>query len=272
MKVVIPIAGLGTRFLPVTKVIPKEMLPINGKPILQILLEEAVNAGCNEAILVINEEKKHIIKDYFSPTTKVTKKIAKKGENKQLAELNALLKKIKIQYVLQKQPLGDGHAILQATKFVKNEPFAVLFGDDIVLPLTGLKELIDTFKKTKSCVIGLEKIQKEQTIHYGIVKPLKSAPTLLKETSQIFELEDLVEKPTPAQAPSLLGIIGKYVVTKEMLQAIKKGGKSHGGELRLIDGFRELKKTQKIFAQTMSGSRYDTGTLEGYARAVSEIR
>lgn len=271
MKVVIPIAGLGTRFLPVTKVIPKEMLPINGKPIIHILLEEAVNAGCEEAILVINKEKEKIIKDYFSPTTKTTKRISKKGENKQLKELNSLLGKIKIRYVFQTHPLGDGHAILQAEKYVKNGPFAVLFGDDIVMPLTGLHQLIKTFKKTKSCVIGLEKICKEQTINYGIVKPFKNTKNLLKKPSQLFEIEDMVEKPSPAQAPSLLGIIGKYVVTKEILQAIKKGSKSHGGELRLIDGFRELKKTQKIFAQTLSGKRYDTGTLEGYKKALSEI-
>lgn len=296
MKVVIPIAGLGTRFLPVTKVIPKEMLPINGKPIIHILLEEAVNAGCEEAILVINKEKEKIIKDYFSPTTEITKKITKKGENKQLKDLNSLLEKIKIRYVFQEHPLGDGHAILQAEKYIKNEPFAVLFGDDIViskttseknekLPFFGLHELIETFKKTKSCVIGLEKIRKEQTINYGIVKPFKNRQTLvknkdflitpphniLKNQSQIFEIEDMVEKPSPEKAPSLLGIIGKYVVTKEILQAIKKGSKSHGGELRLIDGFRELKKTQKIFAQTLSGTRYDTGTLEGYKKALSEI-
>lgn len=263
MKVVIPIAGLGTRFLPVTKVIPKEMLPIQGKPIIHILLEEAVKAGCEEAILVINKAKEKIIKDYFSPTPKTT--------NPKLNELNELLKKIKIRYVFQTKPLGDGHAILQAEKYVKNEPFAVLFGDDIVLPLTGLKELVETFKKTHSCVIGLEKIRKEQTTQYGIIKPKKTAPTLLKKSSQIFQIEDMVEKPSPAKAPSLLGIIGKYVVTKEILNAIKKGSRSHGGELRLIDGFRELKKTQKIFAQTMSGKRYDTGTLEGYKKAISEI-
>ncbi len=271
MKVVIPIAGLGTRFLPVTKVIPKEMLPINGKPIIHILLEEAVNAGCNEAILVINKEKEKVIKDYFAQTTKITEKILKKGENPQLKELNSLLKKIKIHYAFQTHPLGDGHAILQAKKFVKGESFAVLFGDDIVMPLTGLKELINTFKKTKSCVIGLEKIKKEQTKNYGIVKPKKNSPALLNKSSQLFEIEDMVEKPLPAKAPSLFGIIGKYVVTKEILEAIKDGSKSHGGELRLIDGFRELKKTQKIFAQTMSGKRYDTGTLEGYKKAISEI-
>lgn len=262
---VLPIAGLGTRFLPVTRVIPKEMLPINGKPILQILLEEAVTAGIKEAILVISKGKEKIIKNYFQKND---------SKKESLKDLNSLLSKIKIYYVFQDKQLGDGHAILQAEKLIKERPFAVLFGDDIVISdsksnykYTGLKELISAFNKTNSSVIALEKIPLSKTQSYGVIKP-----KLKKSSSKnLFEVETLVEKPLPANAPSNLGIIGKYVVTPEILQAIKAGVHSKDGELRLIDGFKTLIKKQKIFGLILKGKRYDTGTLEGYKKAVLEL-
>lgn len=305
-KAVIPIAGLGTRFLPVTKVIPKEMLPIKGKPILQILIEEVYKARIKEVILVINKEKEKLIKEYFSKETLISKKISRKGKDENLSNLNKLISDIKFSYVFQKEPLGDGHAILQAENLVGNEPFAVLFGDDIIIPRkdepASLSQLIKIFEKTNSSVIALEKVPKKKISSYGVVQLTRlvdhanhanisdhmdltansTTPSnridLVSPTSRtsnknplLHQISDLVEKPSPNKAPSNLGIIGKYIVTPKIFEALKKSNKSNDGEIRLIDGFKELIKTQKIYGLEIRGKRYDTGTLEGYKKAILEI-
>jgi len=268
-KLVLPIAGLGTRFLPVTKVMPKEMLPIQGKPIVQLLVEEAYKAGITEVIFVINKEKEAIIKDYFKHETPTSRKIKAKGKEKALEELNHLIHSIKFHYVIQHQQKGDGHAVLQAAGLIEDgEPFAVMFGDDIVIPRrktdkSALKQLIDTYNSTKAPVIALEKIPRSKTDQYGIVKPKSQKPP-------VFDIESLVEKPKPAKAPSTLGIIGKYVVTHEIFAHLKKIKKGSAGEIRLIDGFKSMLKTQKITGLQIKGKRYDTGTLDGYKKAISE--
>lgn len=269
-KAILPIAGLGTRFLPVTKVIPKEMLPINGKPIVQILVEEAAQCGIDEIIFIINKEKEPMIRDYFSRETPTSKKIAEKGKTENLTKLNDLLHKIKFHYVIQEQQHGDGHAILQAEKYInEGEPFVVLFGDDIVTQKNAINEMITAFNENKSCTIALEEIPLEKVENYGIIKPKNSKGPL-------YEIENLVEKPKEEIAPSNLGIIGKYILLPEIFAALKRCGEernhSRDGEIRLIDGFKELLKTQKIFGLKISGHRYDTGTLEGYRKAISEIQ
>lgn len=266
-KVVIPIAGLGTRFLPATKVIPKEMLPINGKPILQILIEEAYAAGIKEVILVINHEKERLIKDYFSIHTSTSKKIEEKGKSHNLKDLNALIKSVKISYVFQGEQLGDGDAILKAAHLIKNEPFAVMFGDDIIVP-HALKDLVKAFSKKKSSIIALEKIPLSKVSSYGIIRPKNHTSS---STNQPIEISDLVEKPSPSSAPSNLGIIGKYIVTHEVLAELKTIEKSKNKEIRLIDGFKKLLKKQKIFGLIVKGKRYDTGTIDGYKKAILEL-
>jgi len=270
-KVVIPIAGLGTRFLPLTKVIPKEMLPINGKPILQILIEEAYAAGIKEVILVINHEKESIIRDYFSTHTNTSKKIEEKGKSHNLKDLNALIKSVKISYVFQDKQLGDGDAILKASRLIKNEPFAVMFGDDIIVP-SALKDLVKAFSKKKSSIIALEKIPLSKVGNYGVVKP---GTSVASQSPQPFEISDLVEKPSQKSAPSNLGIIGKYIVTNEVLAELKTIEKSKNSgsskEIRLIDGFKKLLKKQKIFGLIIKGKRYDTGTIDGYKKAILEL-
>lgn len=270
-KVVIPIAGLGTRFLPTTKVIPKEMLPINGKPILQILIEEAYAAGIKEVILVINHEKERLIRDYFSIHTSTSKKIEEKGKSHNLKDLNALIKSIKISYVFQDKQLGDGDAILKAARLIKNEPFAVMFGDDIIVP-HALKDLVKAFSKKKSSIIALEKIPLSKVSSYGIVRPKNCTwQATGKSANQPIEITDLVEKPSPSSAPSNLGIIGKYIVTNEVLAELKTIEKSKNKEIRLIDGFKKLLKKQKIFGFIVKGKRYDTGTIDGYKKAILEL-
>lgn len=241
-KVVIPIAGLGTRFLPVTKVIPKEMLPINGKPIIHILVEEAANSGIEEVIFVINPEKKRIIKEYFSAKNKTNEKIFKKGKQESLHELDHLIKSVKIRYVVQREQLGDGHAIIQAKKYIGREPFAVMFGDDIVKTngTPALAQLIEVFKKTGSSVIAIQEIDKSQSINYGVPKTNRTI------TENIFGITDLVEKPIPSKAPSNFGIIGKYIITEKAFNSLKKLKSGSLGEIRLIDGLKANLKEENL--------------------------
>lgn len=279
-KAILPIAGLGTRFLPATKVMPKEMLPICGKPIVHILVEEAYKAGIKEIIFIINKEKEPIIRDYFSHETPTSRKIAQKGKEKALNDLNHLLHNMKFHYVIQHDQRGDGHAILQAKKYIKKgESFAVLFGDDIVMTAktqSALSQLISAHKKHKSHIIALEEVPKEKLSSYGIVK-------LAKDNS----VEDLIEKPLPHLAPSNLGIIGKYVLTSDIFKNLKTCNDNHSKlntkhqktpnqthphtEIRLIDGFKNSLKSQKIFGLKIKGTRYDTGTLDGFRKAICEI-
>ncbi len=262
-KAVFPAAGFGTRFLPVTKSQPKEMLPIVDKPVIQYLVEEAVASGITEIIIVTGRGKRSI-EDHFDFSFELEHTLVEKGKHSLLKEVRAVSKLAKFIYVRQPMPLGDGHAILCAKEVLGDEPFAVLFGDDIVdYKVPALKQLLDVYDKTNSSVIALEKVQPKETENYGIIKPKKEQLF----GPRTFEIEALIEKPKPENAPSHLGIIGKYVVTPEIIRALEKSKPSHGGEIRLIDGFNELKKTQKIYGYEIQGKRYDTGTKLGLLTA-----
>jgi UTP--glucose-1-phosphate uridylyltransferase len=264
---VLPIAGLGTRFLPFTKVIPKEMLPINGIPILQLLIEEAVEAGVSEIVLVVNHEKEPIIRSYLSHDGGSTAKITEKGKDEKLARLNKLLDSVKFHYVYQEEQLGDGHAILQAEEAVAGRPFAVLFGDDLITPDNATKQLLAAYEKTGNSVIALEEIEPDMSESYGIIKPEEP-----DSDGPLYKIEDMVEKPKSEDAPSNLGVIGKYVCTPEIFSALHDAEASVGGEIRLIDGFKKLKKSQSLHGLKLTGKRYDTGTLNGYRKAINELQ
>lgn len=283
-----PIAGLGTRFLPATKVVPKEMLPICGKPIVHILVEEAYKSGIKEIIFVINKEKEQIIRDYFSHETPTSRKIAQKGKEKSLSDLNHLLNHMKFRYVVQRNQKGDGHAILQAKKYIKkDEAFAVMFGDDIVATNsnpTALSQLIKAYNKLKSPIIALEQIPRSKTSSYGIIKPLENTQSsrnmrkpdnkLTPNTSSSLAIgiADLVEKPSPSSAPSTLGVIGKYVLTSDIFKYLKKAKGSFDNEIRLIDGLKKSLESSKLYGLKVKGIRYDTGTLDGFKKAICEIK
>ena len=259
-KAVLPIAGLGTRFLPVTKSIPKEMLPILNKPVIQYLVEEAAQSGIEEVIMVINDNNK-TTQEYFTPNPDFEKIIEGKGRNDLLQSLQNLIETIKFSYVRQEKPLGDGHAILQAKELVGDEPFLVLFGDDIIDGETpAAKQLIEAFSQKQASIIALEKIQPEKTSQYGIIAPKSSE-------GRIHEIESMVEKPAPEDAPSDLGIIGKYVCTPKIWKHLESAESSHGGEIRLIDGFISLIKEQPIYGLEIEGTRFDTGKPEGLVKA-----
>lgn len=259
-KAVFPAAGFGTRFLPVTKSQPKEMLPIVDKPVIQYLVEEAVASGITEIIIVTGRGKRSI-EDYFDYSFELEHNLVEKGKHSLLKEVRAIAKLAKFIYVRQPMPLGDGHAILCAKEIVGNEPFAVLFGDDIIdNKIPAIKQLMDVYRQTKSSVVALQKIDINKSQQYGIIKTKKS-------DGPLHEIEDFVEKPDPKKAPSNLAIIGKYIVTPEIIGALEKAKSGHGGEIRLIDGLKELVTHQKIYGYELKGKRYDAGTKLGLLTA-----
>ena len=262
-KAVFPVAGLGTRFFPITKSVPKEMLPIVDKPVIQYLVEEAVASGIEE-IIFITAPGKDTIKEYFSPSPKLEKLLKERGKTKELKLIQSVSRLAKFKYAYQDKPLGDGHAILCAQKLIGNEPCAVIFGDDLIDAKTpALKQLLKVYQRFGKSVIALEKIPRSQTGSYGIIKPARES----KLPARVKRITDLIEKPTPAKAPSTLGIIGKYIITPEALKTLAKSRAGADGELRLIDGFKNLIQTDQIYGLEMKGKRFDTGNKKGFLQA-----
>lgn len=236
------------------------MLPIVDKPVIQYLVEEAVAAGIEEIIIVTGRGKRSI-EDHFDYSFELEHTLVEKGKHSLLKEVRHISKLAKFVYVRQPMPLGDGHAILCAKEVVGDEPFAVLFGDDIVdNKIPAIKQLMNVYEDTGCSVMALQKIDKKESESYGMIKPKWSKGLL-------HEIEKFVEKPSPAEAPSNLAIIGKYVVTPEIIAALEKAKPSHSGEIRLIDGFMQLQRQQKIYGYEVQGKRYDTGTKLGLLTA-----
>lgn len=261
-KAILPVAGMGTRFLPVTKSSPKEMLPIIDKPVIQLIVEEAVNSGIEEIILVTGKTKR-AIEDYFDYDYELHSSLAKKNKSDELKVLKRLENLAKISYVRQAHPLGDGHAILCASHCIfPGEDFAVLFGDDIIeAKKPALSQLIDLYQEKKSTIIGVQEVDMNEIHNYGVV----GSANINNDSCLVSALQ---EKPKKEKALSNLGIIGKYVCKYEVLDAILKGSSSQDGELRLIDGFMHLlKNEEEIYAKTISGLRFDTGSKIGWLKA-----
>lgn len=257
-KAVLPVAGVGTRFLPATKVVPKELLPIVDKPVIQYLVEEAVLSGIEEIIFVISKGKE-LIKDHFSHHPELESLLKDRKKHHLLDKINPIHKMATFKYVYQDEPLGDGHAVLMAREAVNNEPFVVLFGDDIVKhDVPAAKQLIDFYKGES--VLAVERIPKEKTSLYGVIRPGS-------QSDRLFEVLGMVEKPKPSEAPSNLGVIGKYVCPPEIFDALKSSAPSKDGEIRLIDGFIKLSESQKIWAVEIEGKRFDTGSPKGLIEA-----
>lgn len=264
-KAIIPVAGLGTRFFPATKAITKEMLPIVDKPCIQYLVEEAVASGIKEIIFVISKDKP-IIKDHFKTTSNLSKTLTERKKKDELNLIQKIDKLAKYSYVYQSKPLGDGHAILCAKKLIKNEPVAILFGDDIWDGKTpALLQLIKHFNKLQAPIIALEKIPKDQTDKYGIVGTKK-------DTNRLHTLANFVEKPSPQKAPSDLAITGKYIITPELLKHLSKAtSHTKDKEIRLIDGMQSFIKKSPIYGYEIEGIRFDTGDKLGYLKAITNF-
>ena len=265
MKCVIPAAGLGTRFLPATKNSPKEMLPLVDKPAIQYVVEEAVQSGIDD-IIIVTGRGKQAIEDHFDIAVELEHVLKENKEKRKLKQIRKISELADIQYVRQKKALGLGHAILCAKKHVGNEPFAVLLGDDIVFskkPCT--KQLIDKYKKYKSSVIAVEKVPKNRIEAYGIIKYGKPVE------EKLYPILDLVEKPKLAKAPSNLGILGRYILTPEIFSCIEKTKKGYGGEIQLTDALKLLKEKQTIYGYEFIGKRYDLGNKMDWLKTTFDV-
>ena len=264
MKAVIPAAGFGTRFLPLTKAQPKEMLPVVNKPTIQWVIEEAVDAGITD-IAIITGEHKQAIENHFKPMKKLEHILEASGKFRELERIRSVNDIANLEFIIQDQQKGLGHAILCAENFVGDDSFAVLLGDTIC---TGnpncTKGLVDLYTKKKASVFSVEEINLEETKRYGIVSGIKV-------DDDIMLVEDLVEKPDPEEAPSLLGIQGRYVFNSELFYHLKNTGKGSGGEIQLTDAMKSLSCSQKMYSWTFKGKRYDIGTMKDWFQSHLEL-
>lgn len=263
-KAVIPAAGLGTRLLPATKAQPKEMLPVVDKPVLHYVVEEAVNSGI-EDILIITGRGKRAIVDYFDAYPELEHHLMKSGKYDLLEEIRKVTELANIYYVRQKSPRGLGDALLYAERFVGDEPFAVLLGDDIVIsnpPCT--KSLIELYEEYKTNVIAVEEVSREDVSKYGIIDPEEVA-------DEIYRVKDIIEKPKIDEAPSNLATMGRYVLTPKIFDYLKRIGPGYGGEIQLTDALRASLKDHELYAFHFKGRRYDIGDKFGFIKANIEL-
>ncbi|MBD3388555.1 MAG: UTP--glucose-1-phosphate uridylyltransferase GalU [Candidatus Altiarchaeales archaeon] len=263
MKAVIPAAGLGTRFLPATKSQPKEMLPLVDKPSIQFVVEECVDSGIDD-IIIITGRGKRVIEDHFDHSVELEAVLDKKGKEDLKEMVADIASMVDIHFIRQKEALGLGHAILRAEKHVGDEPFAVLLGDDIVFskkPCT--KQLFELYYKHKASIIAVEKVPEHMISSYGIIDGTEVGPGLHRITH-------LVEKPKPEDSPSNLGIIGRYLLTPGIFEELKKTKKGRGGEIQLTDGLMRLSKKEEMYGWEFEGVRHDLGNKFEYLKASLE--
>lgn len=262
-KVVIPAAGLGTRFMPATKAQPKEMLPIVDKPTIQYIVEEAVSAGI-ESILIITGRNKSAIENHFDVAVELEDELERKGNEELLKISREITDMVDIFYVRQKRPLGLGHAILRAKDFIAGEPFAVMLGDDVVVSeKPAIKQLMEAYEQTGASVVGVQKVAHEETRKYGIVDTDDFG-------SKLHKLKGMVEKPDPSEAPSDYAILGRYVITPAIFEKLENTAYGKGGELQLTDALMNLLSDENIYAYEFEGKRYDVGDKLGFLQATVE--
>ena len=267
-KAVIPAAGMGTRFLPATKAIPKEMLPIVDIPTIQYIVKEAVASGIEE-ILIITSSNKHCMENHFDRSYELESRLLesnKKAEHDMICEIANMAN---IYYVRQKEPKGLGHAILCAKSFIGDEPFAVLLGDDIVENhdgLPALQQLIDAYNEVEASVVGVQTVPDADVSKYGIVEPSKDGAPVGRRV----KLSSMVEKPKQENAPSNLAVLGRYVLTPEIFDLLEKQTPGAGGEIQLTDSIKSLMVSQSVYAYDFEGTRYDVGDKFGFIKATLE--
>lgn len=262
-KAIIPAAGLGTRFLPVTKAMPKEMLPIVDKPMIQYIVEEAIASGI-EDIIIVTGKGKRAIEDHFDKNFELEDNLFKKGKFELLEKVRNT-SNVEIHYIRQKEPKGLGHAVWSARKFIGNEPFAVLLGDDIVkAEKPCLKQLIDQYDKKQSSIIGVQQVPNHETHRYGIIEPSGV-------DGRCYEVSNFVEKPKPGTAPSNLAIVGRYILEPEIFDFLGKQSAGSGGEIQLTDAIQKLNEVQNVYAYDFEGKRYDVGEMLGFLRTTIEF-
>ncbi len=259
-KVVFPVAGLGTRFLPATKAQPKEMLPLVDKPIIQYGVEEALASGIDNLILVTGRGK-NTIEDHFDVSVELETFLEARDKIDQLQEIRKISNLIKVAYVRQGEPLGLGHAVLVTRDLVGNEPFAVVLGDDVIdAEPAGLKQMIDVFEQVDAPVLAVERVPWDRVSAYGVV-------SIESEANGFYKIKDLVEKPPQGEAPSNLAIIGRYILTPDIFDELVETRTDRTGEIQLTNGLRRLIQKRPIYAYEIKGVRHDTGNKLGYLKA-----
>jgi UTP--glucose-1-phosphate uridylyltransferase len=260
-KVVFPVAGLGTRFLPATKASPKEMLPVVDKPLIQYAAEEAVAAGFTELIFITGRGKR-AIEDHFDIAFEVESELATRGKHEMLAIVREVVPRhVKCIYVRQQQALGLGHAVLCAQPVVGDQPFAVILADDLIdAKPPVMKQMVEAYRRERCSLLGVEKVARAATQQYGIVKPGR-------RHGKLYAVDGIVEKPKPRAAPSTLGVVGRYILTPRIFHHLQRVQAGAGGEIQLTDGIAALLTEERVMAYQFDGVRYDCGTKLGYLKA-----
>lgn len=268
-KVVIPAAGMGTRFLPFTKSAPKELLPLLGMPSIHYIMQECCDAGINHACIIVNETKsKQAIKHYFSHDEVLQNVLEKSGKADRIARVNSTIACMNFSYVNQDEPRGLGHAVLMAREIIDDEYFGIALPDDIVVADTpAMKQLLNVAQAENASVIAVREVPHEKTKSYGVIAPKGEI------INGVVEIADLVEKPDPKDAPSNLAIVGRYILSPKIFDSLATIPPGSGGEIQLTDGIRHMMQTkgEKIFACVIQGNRYDVGNPRGHLLASIDL-
>ena len=263
-KAIIPAAGLGTRFLPATKAQPKEMLPIVDKPTIQYIVEEAVASGIEDIIIVTGRTKK-AIEDHFDKSVELEMELEKKHNEELLNIAKSVSQIANIYYIRQKEPKGLGHAVLTAKTFIGDEPFAVLLGDDVIdAEKPALRQMMDVYEEKQGTVLGVQTVDRKDVSKYGIVDGIKV-------DERIYEVRDMVEKPSMDKAPTNVAVLGRYIITPRIFDYLEKQEIGAGGEIQLTDALRKLAEEEKMYAYDFVGKRYDVGNKMGFLQATVEF-
>lgn len=263
-KAVLPAAGLGTRFLPATKASPKEMLPVVDKPMIQYVVEEAKQAGM-EQIIIVTGRGKRAIEDHFDTSYELEDILEKKGDEELLQEIKRISNLVTFCYVRQKEALGLGHAILCARDMIGDEPFAVLLGDMIIdSHKPALSQILETYYRYKGPVIAVEEVEASEVTHYGVIRPEGLG-------NGVYKVLDLVEKPSPENAPSNLAIMGRYILTPDIFDTLEDTEPGRSGEIQLTDALKNLLAHRPLYAYLIEGKLYDAGSKLGFLKATVEL-
>ena len=261
-KAVLPAAGFGTRLLPATKAVPKEMMPLVDRPIIQYAVEEAVASGIEQIIIVIATGRS-AIEDHFDSNTSLERWLEERGDIEMLRTIRRISEFGTVAFVHQREQLGLGHAVLMAKDLVGDEPFAVLLSDDVMINRTGdpvTKQLIDAYLAHRGSVVAVQRVDREEVSRYGILEPLH-------EEGRVVEIRNLIEKPSVEDAPSDLAVLGRYVLTPKIFDVLEQTARGAGGEIQLTDGIRALIQEQPVFGYQFEGTRHDAGTRLGWLKA-----
>jgi UTP--glucose-1-phosphate uridylyltransferase len=265
-KAVFPAAGLGTRFLPATKAQPKEMLPLVDKPIIQYVIEEAVAAGLQQ-IIIVTGRGKNAIEDHFDTSYELEKLLETRGKTNLLEQVRSVSNMVTVAYVRQGEALGLGHAVLVTRDLVGDEPFAVMLGDDIIdSDVPCMKQMVDVFHRYEGPVIAVQQVPKSEISAYGVIDAQPE-----KDDDRVYRIRDLVEKPPAGKAPSDLAIIGRYILTPDIFDALVQTQSDEGGEIQLTNGIRKLREKRPIWGYRFQGVRHDAGNKLGLLKATVEF-